>query len=159
MNLSPHLTLEEFTASQTAARQGIDNRLPPELVANARQHALGVFEPVREIYGRPLIVSSGYRCAELNAAVGGAEDSHHVLALATDLTCPSTPLMGFFLGIVSRIDFIPIDELIYEFGAWAHVQSARPGSLPRRRVLMKFRGTGYLPFDLDEAKRLTPSQT
>ena len=80
-----YFSVEELTASATALREGIDNR-PPECAYHLL-HVLveQLLDPIREAWGEPIVVSSGYRCPELNALVGGAKHSHHLLGCAADL--------------------------------------------------------------------------
>ena len=80
-----YFCLKELTASATAQREGIDNR--PTESAYHLLHVLvdQLLDPIREAWGEPIVVSSGYRCKELNALVGGAQHSHHLLGCAADL--------------------------------------------------------------------------
>ena len=84
-----HFTISELTASATAQREGIDNR-PPKCAYHLL-HVLvdQLLDPIREAWGEPIVVSSGYRCKELNALVGGAQHSHHLLGCAADLIAGS----------------------------------------------------------------------
>jgi len=117
MNLTPHFTLEELTASQTALRRGIDNTPTPRVVANLTRVAK-LLEQVRKAVGGPVTVSSGYRSRDLNKAVGGAAGSAHVEGLAADILAPGwTPLK---LAQTIRAASIEFDQLIYE-GTWVHI--------------------------------------
>ena len=80
-----YFTISELTSSATALREGIDNR--PNKCAYHLLHVLvdQLLDPIREAWGEPIVVSSGYRCPELNALVGGAQHSHHLLGCAADL--------------------------------------------------------------------------
>lgn len=80
-----YFCLKELTASATAQREGIDNR--PTESAYHLLHVLvdQLLDPIRAAWGEPIVVSSGYRCKELNALVGGAQHSHHLLGCAADL--------------------------------------------------------------------------
>jgi uncharacterized protein YcbK (DUF882 family) len=80
-----NFSISELTASATAQREGIDNR--PPTCAYHLLHVLveQLLDPIREAWGEPIVVSSGYRCPELNALVGGAQYSHHLLGCAADL--------------------------------------------------------------------------
>ena len=80
-----YFCIEELTSSATAQREGIDNR--PSKCAYHLLHVLvdQLLDPIREAWGEPIVVSSGYRCKELNALVGGAQHSHHLLGCAADL--------------------------------------------------------------------------
>lgn len=119
MNLSPHFTLAELTASETAARRGIDNDPPPEVIERLKHTALGL-EAVRIRLGAPIIVSSGYRSPELNVAVGGSKNSDHTRGDAADFICPG---FGAPSTIVSALkdSGIQFDQLIEEFGRWVHI--------------------------------------
>lgn len=85
MNLSSHFTLEEFTASNKAKAMKIDNTPPADIVENLKALALAL-ELVRSVLGKPIKISSAYRCPALNAAVKGSKTSAHVQGLACDFT-------------------------------------------------------------------------
>jgi zinc D-Ala-D-Ala carboxypeptidase len=128
--LSRHVTLAGLIRSDVARVRGIDNTPPPELIANLRVLARGL-DQVRRLLGHRLRINSAYRCAELNAAVGGALSSQHTLGLAADFECPA---FGTPLEIVTAIHHSPIvfDQCILEFGRWVHISFS---AAPRRRVL------------------------
>lgn len=134
--LSEHFTLEEFLASQTAARNGIDNTPSPEIVANLTKTAT-LMEQVRAILGGDAIfISSGYRSPSLNAAVGGAANSAHTTGQACDFNCPA---FGTVRDICLALESAPdlhYDQLIREFDAngsgWCHIAWAEH---PRRMAL------------------------
>lgn len=128
MRLSQFFTLEEMTISQEATRRGIDNTPSPEIVAALRytcQHMDGV----RTLLGVPVLVSSGYRCAALNAALGGVPTSAHVQGWAVDFIAPG---FGDPLAICRRIAATPgiaFDQLINEGVhaaslGWVHFSAA-----------------------------------
>lgn len=134
MRLSAHFTLAEFETSQTAARRGIDNRVPERLMPNL-QRLVGALEQVRQIAGgNSLRISSGYRAPQVNALVGGSATSDHMDARAADFTIPSfgTPLELCLLIAGSEIQY---DQLIHEFGAWVHMSVPGQGQRARRRNL------------------------
>lgn len=130
MNLTPHFTLEELTASQSAARLGLDNTPPPPMIDALRRTAQ-LLEQVRALLGKPILVSSGYRAPEVNRAVRGAANSAHMLGCAADFSCPS---FGSPLAICREIagSDIAYDQLIHEFRAWVHIAWSPQ---PRRMVL------------------------
>ena len=80
-----YFSIQELTASATALREGIDNR--PSKCAYHLLHVLvdQLLDPIREAWGEPIVVSSGYRCKELNTLIGGVKNSHHMLGCAADL--------------------------------------------------------------------------
>lgn len=114
--MSEHFTIDELTFSQTAVRQNIDNTPSPEVLANLNV-LMGVLEQVRSLTG-PLTVSSGYRCPALNAAVGGAKDSAHVLGFAADIT--SNKMSPRALAMLIRDSDVIFDQVIFE-GTWVHI--------------------------------------
>lgn len=80
-----YFTITELTKSATATKQGIDNTPSAEVTANLTALVDKVLDPLREIYGKPIYVSSGYRCPKLNKAVGGVSNSQHLKGEAADL--------------------------------------------------------------------------
>ena len=83
-----YFTISELCSSATALREGIDNH--PTESAYHLLHVLvdQLLDPIREAWGEPIVVSSGYRCKELNTLVGGVKNSHHMLGCAADITAP-----------------------------------------------------------------------
>lgn len=116
--LSENFTLEELTASDTAARRGIDNTPNSEQIEKLRYLAAGL-ELVRELVG-PLHVNSGYRSPKLNAAIGSKPTSQHLKCEAADVTSLSGMPAYQLCEAVAASD-IPFDQLIWEFGAWMHI--------------------------------------
>lgn len=118
MKLSEHFDLTEFTTSQTASRKHIDNT-PSALVTAHLKVTAGRLEAVREMLDHPLIISSGYRSPELNAAIGGVATSAHTKGWAADFICPG---FGPPIEICRRIvqSGIEFDQLIEE-GTWVHL--------------------------------------
>lgn len=129
MKLSKYFTSEEFEASQTASRFGIDNSIPRELFDNAIFLAEKM-DLIREFLGNPIIVTSGYRSKKLNNAIlGSAKNSSHMSALACDFYCPK---YGSVLDVCNAIvdmknrGLIEFDQLIHEYGGWVHVGFQKP---------------------------------
>ena len=118
MKLSKSFTLEEFIASQIAERKGIDNTPDETQVENMRVLCENVLEPIRALIQKPIIISSGYRSPELNAAINGSETSQHMEGKAADILCRSIRTDKLFDDILeSDIEY---DQLIYE-GTWVHI--------------------------------------
>ena len=90
LQLSEHFTLAEFERSATAQACGIDNNVPAKYVPVLQQLCKEVLEPLRSYVGQPIIISSGYRCNQLNVKVGGAYASQHTLGAAADIRLPVT---------------------------------------------------------------------
>lgn len=131
--LTDHFSLAELTASETAARRGIDNTPSPEIVKNLIR-TVQLLERVRVLLGsKAILVSSGYRSPALNAAVGGSKTSAHMQGLAADFICPG---FGTPLAVCQRLESLGLefDQLIQE-GTWVHIGLAAEGVKPRRQVL------------------------
>lgn len=120
MQLTKHFWLSEFTRSQTATRKNIDNTPSMEIIQNLEKTARHM-EQVRELLGGlPIVITSGYRCLELNIAVGGSTNSAHMTGYACDWICRSfgTPREVFEFLKDSEIEY---DQLILEFDEWIHI--------------------------------------
>lgn len=138
--LSRYHTLAALVASETATARGIDNTPPAHVIANLRLLARGL-DRVRALLGRRLVINSGYRCPELNLAVGGARRSQHTEGYACDFECPG---FGTPAEIAQAIAASPIlfDTLILEFGGWVHLSFT---ATPRRRIMtIRSVAEGYL---------------
>lgn len=122
-SIMKHFTMKELTNSATATRLGIDNTPNDNVKANLTALVNKVLDPLREAYGAPIIVSSGYRCPKLNKAVGGAVNSQHTLGQAADIHSVSdTPADNKKLYELIRKLNLPIDQCINEYGYnWIHV--------------------------------------
>lgn len=111
-NLSPNFKLWEFVFSETARRLKIDNTPTEEIVENMKFLCENVLEPLREIVGKPIKINSGYRCLELNKAVGGSKDSQHMQGKAADLRVDGQTVGETFALIKSSL--LQYDQLIEE---------------------------------------------
>ena len=120
MNISEHITLEEAIRSQTATRKGIANIPNEHEIKNMEIVAKACFEPLREWYGKPLKVSSFYRCEALNTAIGGSKISQHVQGKAIDIdTGSKTENEKLFNWAKANLKY---DQLIDEYNfSWVHI--------------------------------------
>lgn len=118
-----YFTMAELTASQVAKRKGIDNTPTAQAKACLTALVANLLDPLRERWGSPLIVTSGYRCAKLNRAVGGAARSQHTKGQAADLrTMSDTRDANKRLFDFIRLSGLPFDQLIDEYDYnWVHV--------------------------------------
>lgn len=127
MKLSNHLDLSEVTRSESAKRNQISNMPTPEHIENFKLLAEKIFEPIREHFGVPIHISSGYRSEELNAKIGGSSSSQHCKGQAIDID-----MDGSTNGVTNKMVFdyikdnLPYDQVIAEFPengniAWVHV--------------------------------------
>ncbi len=129
-----YFTIEELVKSPTAKRKGIDNRPNEKVKKNLTLLVEKILDPLREAWGAPIIVTSGYRCGKLNRAVGGASGSQHMLGQAADIrTVSDSPFANKLLFDKIRELKLPFDQLIDEYGYnWVHVSY---GPKNRRQIL------------------------
>lgn len=130
-----YFTIQELTISNTAERKGIDNTPDQKAAAALTALVANVLDPLREAWGRPIVVNSGYRCPKLNRAVGGVARSQHTKGEAADIRTLSNRRWEneqLFKLIVQLK--LPFDQLIDEHGySWIHVSYAEGRN--RRQVL------------------------
>lgn len=87
MKISDNFEMKEFTRSNTAERKGIANNPTPEAVKAIENLVINLLQPLRVMYGKRMVINSGYRCPELNKAVGGVPTSQHMKGEAADVAC------------------------------------------------------------------------
>lgn len=122
MKLSEHFTLEELTRSATAKARGIDNTPTERDKANLKRLAAQVLEPLRKMAGVPIIVTSGYRCPKLNAAVGGEPTSQHMRGEAADIKCADNRMLFAAAMELMLLGKIKVGQLIDEKKySWLHI--------------------------------------
>jgi len=131
--LSPHFTLGEMIHT---SHRTIDNTPTLEVVDRLAVLCEEFLEKVRQHWG-PLWVNSGYRCLELNTAIGGSPTSAHMHGCAADFV----PMYGWGTSDIAEWimkSTLPYDQVIDEYsttGNWIHLGMARPGKEPRRQAL------------------------
>lgn len=127
-----YFTIKELCKSSTATLKRIDNTPNSEIVNNLEQLVDNILDPLREAYGKPIKVNSGYRCEALNVAVGGSKTSQHKQGLAADITTGSR-LENKKLFILAKQLNLPFDQLIDEKAySWIHISFSKN---PRKQVL------------------------
>ena len=132
--MGKYFTINELTKSSTASRLHINNTPSQEVKDNLNKLIDNILDPLRELYGKPIIVNSGYRCPKLNKAVGGARNSQHLIGQASDIrTVTNTKESNKQLFDIIRNSKLPFDQLINEYDFnWVHVSY---GPRNRRQVL------------------------
>jgi len=148
--ISKHLTLAELTYSATAIKLGIVN-VPNQLqTENLKTLALKVFEPVREHFGVPIHISSGYRIMNLNQALNGSITSQHCKGEAIDIDMKGDKVSNaqIFHWIKDNLKY---DQLIWEFGDkknpdWVHVSYTKENRQQTLRAVKVNGKTKYEKF-------------
>lgn len=123
-----YFTIKELCKSSTATQKGIDNTPNSEIVSNLEQLVDKVLDPLREEFGEPIIVNSGYRSPALNKEVKGAANSQHIFGYAADITANSKFENKRLFILAQKLD-LPFDQLIDERNySWIHISHS-----PRNR--------------------------
>ena len=153
LQLSEHFNLSEFERSATAEKFNIDNSCPSQYIPVLQQLCKTILEPLRQHFGEPVIISSGYRSPTLNIRVGGVYASQHTLGEAADIV-PLPPagswlvslsnhnqrqtphsLKEWFDWLKGNTDF---DQLILEHDSkgsyWIHVSCRKNRKANRHQV-------------------------
>lgn len=126
-----YFTFTEMERSNTAVRHAIDNTAPEEARKNMAALVDTVLDPVREAWGKPITVTSGYRCPELNRIVGGSKTSHHMRGMAADITTGNRVENRRLFQLIQDIG-VPFTQLIDENNfSWVHV-SLDPADVKRQ---------------------------
>lgn len=116
-----YFTIHELTKSATAKAKRIDNTPNEEARANLVLLVERVLDPLRSVWGRPIVVNSGYRSEKLNNAVGGVSTSHHCRGMAADITTGTRENNQKLFELAIRLD-LPFCQLIDEKGyQWVHI--------------------------------------
>jgi len=149
MKLSKNFSLSELTKSQTATRKGISNEPSTEHVENLIHLAEAVLQPVREHFGKPVMISSGYRSPALCEAIGSSSKSQHARGEAADFEIHGVDNKELATWISNNTEF---DQLILEFynegdpnSGWVHC-SAVTGE-PRKQVLRASKVEGRTKYE------------
>lgn len=118
-----YFTIKELISSSTATQHNINNTPTKEIEENLKALVDNILDPLREAYGKPIIVTSGYRCEKLNTLLKGSKTSQHRFGQAADIkTVSDTPTENKKLfDLVQKLN-LPFDQLIDEYNFnWVHV--------------------------------------
>ncbi len=142
MNLTPHFTIEELAGTSVEKYKELNLLKAQEQIGKMYMLA-GFAERVREIVGKPLIITSGYRCPELNKAIGGALTSQHIFCEAIDFVVKGLRPEDVFNRIVTSD--LKYNQIIIERNSkgsqWVHV------SIGAYKQKLKFDGKQYIRLD------------
>ena len=127
-----YFTIQELCKSSTATSRKIDNTPNTIVINNLQLLVEHILDPLRERYGKPIYVNSGYRSPALNKAINGAKTSQHMKGLAADITAGSTTKNKILFELIQELK-LPFDQLIDEKNfRWIHVSYANK---PRKQIL------------------------
>ena len=151
MKLTANITLDELTKSQIAERKGINNNPNPQQIEHLKNLAINILHPVRSHFDKPLIISRGFRCAQLCTEIGSKISSQHTAfdgAAAADFEIPGVDNRELALWIKNELEF---DQLILEFyrdneptSGWIHCSYSTEAN--RNQSLRAFREDGKVNY-------------
>ena len=144
MKLSGHFSLAELTKSQTATRKGIDNKPTLEHIENLTELCVQILEPTRRNFGKPMVITSGYRSEELCEAIGSKTTSQHAKGEAADFEMFGIDNKELAKYIKNNLVF---DQLILEFynpddpsSGWVHCSYSKEEN---RKQALLYNGKEY----------------
>jgi hypothetical protein len=152
MNLSKNLTLKEVTKSEIAIRKGIKNEPNNKQLENLKVLATEIFQKIRDHFGVPIKVTSGFRSEALNKAVKGSKTSDHMTGCAIDIDMDGTPDVTNTQIFNFIKDNLTFRQLIWEFGDndnpdWVHVSYVKGDNKKQiLRAVKKSGKTAYIPY-------------
>jgi len=125
MKLSANFQLSELVKSQVAERKGIPNNPSPAHIDNLKALCVNVLQPIRSHFEAPVIISSGFRSAELCIAIGSKPTSQHAEGKAADLEVVGVDNKELATWIKNNLEY---DQMILEFyregepdSGWIHI--------------------------------------
>ena len=149
MKLSNNFSLKELTASQTAARKGIDNTPSPTHQANLKSLCTHVLQPIRDHFSQVVSVSSGYRSQELCLAIGSKTTSQHAKGEAADFEIYGLSNKELADYINKNLDY---DQLILEYwkesdpnSGWVHCSYSEENN--RKQYLKAYKENGSTKYE------------
>jgi len=150
MNLTENVSLKELTKSESATRFGISNEPTEEALSNLQKLATHILQPVRDHFGKPLIITSGYRSPELCLKIGSTTTSQHTKGQASDFEIGGIANKDLSDWIHQNLDY---DQLILEFwkpedanSGWVHCSYKGKGQ-NRKQYLRAFTENGKTKYE------------
>lgn len=133
MKLSKSFTLEEMCYSSTANARGLQNYPDSKAQENLKKLCVDILQPIRDKYGKPIYINSGYRNPQLNRVVGGSQSSQHITGSAADIDTNNNRELWDMIVKMIKSNEITVGQLIWEKGDsnapdWIHI------SLPYTKV-------------------------
>lgn len=150
MNITPNFTLEEMTKSETARQRGILNQPNYQEINNLTKLCKELLQPIRDAYGKPITITSGFRNEALNRAVGGSSTSMHRKGLAADFVASDgkNKVLWDVIMKLHNEGKLPFDQLIWEKGtksapAWIHIGL---NENKMRNQILRYENNAYKPY-------------
>tara|TARA_R110002020_G_scaffold5502_1_gene22824 strand:- start:249 stop:788 length:540 start_codon:yes stop_codon:yes gene_type:complete len=146
-SFSKYFSLKELTKSQTAIRQGIKNKPTKAQEVQLKELCKNVLDPIREHFGVPIRVTSGYRCAKLNEVIGGSSKSQHMAKnsdCAVDFKFTKNVDLQEAFDWITKTSNLPFDQCISEFlpNGWIHISYVAVSGKNRGKITIATKSSG-----------------
>jgi hypothetical protein len=141
MNLSPHFTLAELTVTD---HREFDNSPTQEEISNLQRLAQLLEQVKHELYDKPIMVNSAFRCKQVNDAVGSKDSSQHRHGCAADIRVPGMTPDEVVRAVIAA--GLPYDQIIREFDRWTHISIPNTESAKPRGNALIIDKSGTRPF-------------
>lgn len=141
-----YFTIEELCYSTVAKKNKIDNTPNEEIINNLTELTNEVLDKLREAWGSPIKVNSGYRCDELNKKIGGSKTSSHVKGYAADLVPANGDIDGLVECAIELSKTLNFDQIIDEYSGkshWLHIGYKNSKGLQRKQIKIYKNGKYY----------------
>lgn len=152
-----YFSIEELSRSSVAASRNIDNTPGADIARSLTALVDNILDPLRQMWGGPITVTSGYRCPRLNAAVKGAASSQHIKGEAADIKAGSRAANKRLFALL-RSSGLPVDQVIYEYGSleegpdWIHVSFTTTRKNRGQWLVKRYNTPGYQNFPWNRFK-------
>lgn len=152
-----YFSIEELSRSSVAASRNIDNTPGADIARSLTALVDNILDPLRQMWGGPITVTSGYRCSRLNAAVKGAASSQHIKGEAADIKAGSRADNKRLFALLRSSGF-PVDQVIYEYGTteegpdWIHVSFTTTRKNRGQWLIKRYNTPGYQNFPWNRFK-------
>ena len=120
--IKKYFTIDELCYSYTAEKNNIKNTPNKEEIKNLQNLIDEVLQPLRVAYNKPIIVTTGFRCSELNKLVGGKPNSQHIRGQAADIVPKDIDDLDILFELCKNLP--SFDQLLYEKSKnkkWIHI--------------------------------------
>lgn len=144
-----YFSIAELTASDEAKKKGIQNVVDAAITSRLTGAIEGMFDSVRELYGKPIKVTSGYRCPTLNKAVGGSTSSAHLTGYAADTQPKDGNMAAYQKAVLKWAETHQFDQIIIEYpnsknlAKWIHLGWKNNQGKQRKQILYTLNGREY----------------
>lgn len=121
IQLTKNFNLNEFVRTNT----GLDNNPTAAALENITKLSK-ILQQIRDEYGKPIHITSGYRSPAVNKKVGGVFNSDHIYGAAVDIVCDRNDILWEIICHQTSTKQYELRQILWEYGnhlspAWIHI--------------------------------------